>query len=538
MTGTLSGSTLRDAWTLTRTELRTYVRHVTGETRQLVGVGVMLLVFGVFVPMTFVGNAIGFGDALASGSMPLGSASLAFGVVAGIAGYIGAAGGFNQERVGRIGPLVRTSIPPMAVSVGRFCNRSIQALALVLPAAVVLLTGVAIGAGGPVVPLLVALAVVPLFLAALIGGRIVGDLVRYGNERLQVSLWIKAALALGLLVVIFTGTQLLLNAQYEEGGQFGTMIAGPLLPGTPLQAFAGVVFAPLGATVQPLGIAVAGTVLAVIPIGLVVAMRLETRMLVRDLGSDAAETASVDGSHGVPRLFEVTPSARVAWRYLLRTRRDPRTLAHLTPLLFGAMGMGGSAVQDPRIILYIGPAAAVIAGAVLAGGAYCLNPLGDDRDQLPLLLTSTPSLGVVLRGRMLAGIVLGLVVAVGIGAPLGLVEHGPAYVLGQSLLAVVLTTVSTGIAVGLGAIVPKFEQREYMSVERAHPSQWALMGFFFGGLLVGAIGFVLLWATLTGRALPVVAFACAVYVTVLSLVAYGGYRYAVGRVDGFTLDDV
>ena len=535
MTHTFSRTTLRDAWTLTRTELRTYVRHVTGSSRQTVGVAFMVLAFGVLFPLTFIGSAIAFGEALATGSVPLGSAGVAFAVVLSVAGYVGAAGGFNQERVGQIGPLVRTSIPPLAVSLGRFANRSLQALAIFVPATLVLLAGVAVGAGGPVAPLLVAVAVVPLFAVGLVGGRIVGDLVRYANERLAVSLWIKAVLMIVLMVAIFVGTQLLLNSQYEGGGAYGTVIAGPVLPGQPLQALASVVFAPLGAAVQPLGLVVAAATLAAIPVGLVVAMRLETRMLVQDLGSDAA---GVTQSHGVPRLFEVTPSTRVAWRYLLRTRRDPRTLAHLSPLLFGAMGMAGSAVQDPGIVLSLGPAAAVVAGAVLAGGAYGLNPLGDDRDQLPLLLTSTPSVGVVLRGRMLAGIALGIGVAVGIGAPLGLVEHGPGYVLGQSVLAVFLATVSTGIAVGLGAVVPKFERREYMSVERAHPSQWAMMGFFFGGLIVGAIGFVLLWATLSGESLIAVALGWLVYVVVLGLAAGGGYRYAVSRMDAFTLDDV
>jgi hypothetical protein len=65
-----------------------------------------------------------------------------------------------------------------------------------------------------------------------------------------------------------------------------------------------------------------------------------------------------------------------------------------------------------------------------------------------------------------------------------------------------------------------------------------MMGFFFGGLLVGAIGFVLLWATLSGESVPAVALGWLVYVVVLGLAAGGGYRYAVSRMDAFTLDDV
>ncbi|MEF8826593.1 MAG: hypothetical protein V5A27_09685 [Halapricum sp.] len=527
--------TLRDAWTVTRIELRTYLRRLSGSRRQLLAVAGMLAAFGVFFPLTFAPGAIAFGEQLAGGSVPIGSAGYAFWALAGLAGYVGAAGGFNQTRVGTVGPLIRTSIPPIAVSLGRFGTRTAQSLGIVLPAALVLLAGVAIG-GGPAAAALVAVAATPIFAAALISGRIVGDLARYANERLQVSLWVKAGVLLGVMVAIFLATQLLLGAQYEDGGGFGALISGAIVPGTPVQSYASVAFAPFGSTPDALGIAIAWVVLAVIPVGLSLAVRLEAYMLVHDIGDDATADR-VEGTHSVPGPFEVAPATRVAWRYLLRTRRDPRTLAHLSPLLFGAFGLAGSAVQDPGIVLTVGPGAAVVAGAVLSGTAYCLNPLGDDRDQLPLLLTSVPSLGVMLRGRMLAGIVLGLVVAIGVGAPLALVEYGPVYILGQSLLAVVLALASAGIAVGLGAVVPKFERREYMSVERAHPSQWAMLGFFFGGLIVGAIGFGLLWVTLSGPSLPI-AFGWLVYLVVLAITGWGGYRYALRKVDAFTLDDV
>lgn len=530
-------SDLRDGWTLARTELVTQYRHLRGNTRQTLGLVAMALAFAVFVPMTFIGAAMGFGHALVTGSVPLGSGGVVFAATLAISAYLGAAGGFNQPRVGRVGPLIQTSIPPLAVSLGRFWNRALQTLWLFVAATIVLLCGVGVGAASPLPPIVVAVAIVPVFAAGFVVGRILGDLGRYANERVHVSRWLKALVGLVVMGTIFVGTQVLFSSQYEHSNGFSAPMAGAILPGKPLQAYASVAFAPFGSTPQPLGIAVVGAVLVVIPVGFLAAMRLETRMLVSDLGSDAATTDTVE-SHGVPRIFEATPSTRAGWRYLLRTRRDPRTLAHLAPLLFGAFGMGASVVRDPGIVLTIGPAAAVIGGAVLAGAAYCLNPLGDELDQLPLLLTSTPSLGSVLRGRMIAGISLGLVVGLGIGLPLGVVEHGPGYLLGQAALALFLTPVSTGIAIGLGAVAPKFEQREYMNVERAHPSQLAMMGFLFGGAIVGAIGFVLLWATLTGRSPLPVAFGWLVYLTVLGLASWGGYRYAVRRMDGFTMDDL
>jgi len=524
---------LRDGLTVARAELRAQYRQIRSDRRRLLATVVGFLGFSVFLAVSFLSGAIAFGDAFGH-TVPLGTAGVALSAVTVTVMYLGAANGFGQSQVGTVEPLIRTSVPPQAVSIGRVIAQTVQSGWIIVPIGILLLAGVTIG-GGPVVAAAILVAALPLMAVGLLVGRLIGRTASYVNERLQVSLWVKAVLLLALTGAIFLGTQLLLNSRYETGIAFA---AGPIVPGTPLQSYAAVVFAPFGTTPGPLGIAVTGLVLVAIPIGLVGALRLETYMLVTDVGSDASTAEQTKESYGVPSLFDTTPSARVAWRYLVRTRRDPRMLAHLAPLLFGAFGMAGSAFQDPGILLTIGPGVAVVGGAVLAGGAYCLNPMGDDRDQLPLLLTSSPSVDVMVRGRMLAGIALGLAVAISIGTPLAVVEYRPGYLLGQSLLAVVLTTASAGIAVGLGAIAPKFERREYMNVERAHPSQWALLGFLFGGMIVGAIGFLLLGLTLAGEHMLAVAFGWLLYVTILGVSSWGGYRYAVRRFDEFTLDDM
>lgn len=523
----------RGAWTLSRTELRTTIRNVRGNSRQLLGfvfIGLMVIGF----PLLLWEQTTGFGQAVATGTPPIGTLAASYLGVAFAGSYVGFVGGFNQSRVGMVAPLIRTSIPPTAVSIGRFVTRTVEGLAGIVPAGVVLLVGVGVGAGNPVVPVLVGVGALPILGAGVIAGRLVGDVARYINERLQMSLWVRAVLFLGLTIGVFVGTQAVLTPILEEGSLFGPGSIGAILPGAPIQAYASFVLAPLGGTVAVLGLVVAGVLVVGVPLGFGTAIRLETRLLVQNVGGDSA-TARVEGTHNVPWLFNWTPSGRIAWRYLLRTRRDPRTLAHLTPVLFGALGMSGTALEDPSTVLSIGPPAAVIAGAILAGGAYCLNPLGDDREQLPLLLTSTSSIAPLLRGRMLAGIVLGLVVGIGVGTPLALLEHDPAFIVGQSVLAVVLAVASTGIALGLGAAVPKFERREYMNVERAHPSLAVTMVFFMGGLLVGAIGFVLLWVAITDHLLGGVLLLLG-YTAVLGLVAAGGYWYAIRRFQALSLD--
>ncbi|WP_136688853.1 hypothetical protein [Halorhabdus amylolytica] len=535
MTGTKRSSegTFRAAWTLARVELLTTVRNVRGNLRQTVGTGFMLLM-AVGFPLLLWGEATGFGRAAASGALPIGTLAASYLGVVFAGGYVGFVGGFNQSRVGVVGPLIRTSIPPAAVSLGRFVTRTMEGLAGLVPAGVVLLAGVGVGAGSPLVPVLVGIGSLPVAAIGLVAGRLVGDGARYVNERVQVSLWIRATVFVGLIIAIFVGTQAALAPMFEDGSYLKPGSIGSILPGGPLQAYASLVFAPLGATIEALGIVISAALLVIAPLGLVAAIRVETHMLVRDVGGDG-RTPRIEGTDDVPRVFDLTPASRIAWRYLLRTRRDPRTLAHLTPVLFGALGMSGTALEDPHTLLTIGPPGMVIAGSILAGGAFCLNPLGDDRDQLSLLLTSVPAIGPLLRGRMLAGIVLGLVVGIGVGTPLGLVEYSPAFVLGQSLLAVLLVVAGVGTALGLGAAVPKFERREYMSVERAHPSLLITIAFFMGGMAVGAIGFGLLWLTLTEYALEGVGL-LAGYTIVLGVIAAGGYWYATRRFRDIDLD--
>lgn len=372
---------LRNGWTLARTELRAQLRRLRSDRRRLLATVLGMLGFSLFLAVSFVPSAITFGDEFGK-TVPFGTAGVALWAVTMVVAYFGAANGFNQSQVGTVEPLARTSLPPRAVSLGRIIAQTVQSLWFIVPIGTLLLAGVAIG-GGPAVAAVVLLAVLPLLAIGLVVGRVIGTLARYANERLQVSLWVKAILLLGLMGAIFLGTQVLLNSRYESDVQFAV---GPIIPGTPLQSYAAVIFAPFGTTPGPLGVVVTGLVFVAIPVGLLGVLRLETHVLVANLGRDAATAGRVEESYGVPRLFEIAPSARIAWRYLVRTRRDPRMLAHLTPLLFGAFGLAGSAFQDPGVVLTVGPGATVVAGAVLAGSAYCLNPLGDDREQLPLLL--------------------------------------------------------------------------------------------------------------------------------------------------------
>ncbi|MUV89396.1 hypothetical protein GJ629_05335 [Halapricum sp. CBA1109] len=531
----LDRSTVRDAVVVAGTELRAQYRHLRNDLRQGLATAFSLAMFGLFVPLFVLGSAVEFGSRLAAGSVPLGTAGVASAALLVVSGYVGAAGGFNQKRLGNVGPLVRTSVPPLAVSLSRLLDRLVQSLLVLVPACLLLLAGVAVGAGGVFAPVLVVAWALPVLAAGLFVGRAIGSLARYLNEWLGLSLWLKAALVLTLAVGSYVGVMLVLTNQFGTTGEFGGVAIPAFLPGRPLQAYGALAFAPLGAAPGPVGALVAVCLLAAVPLGLVTALRVETRILLTDFGGEENAAAV---TRGVPRPFGATPSLRVAWRYLLRTRRDPRMLAHLAPLLFGAFGLVASAVQDPESLLFSGPITLFVGGVTLAGAAYCLNPLGDDRDQLPLLLTSTASTAVLLRGRALAGTALGLVPAAVIAGPVSAVSFSPAFALGQTLLAVVLSLAGSGTALGLGAIAPKFERREAMGVERPHPSNIAVFGLLFGGIGVGLAGLGLVWWTLSGASLAIVGIAWVVYLLVVSAIGAAGYAYALRTFDALTLDDV
>jgi len=536
----------RDARALLATEIRVRVRSVLADRRKLLGTATSLAMFGLLFPWFFRANVTSFAERVAGGNVPLGPLGAAFTGLCVLGLTVGASTGFGQERAGRVGPLVRTSVPPLAVSLARLASEVLRGLTVFALPAVAVLVFLGAGSGGPVLPLVLATGALPLVLTGLLVGRLAGDAVRYLNLAVGVSLWVKAAAAVVVSLAFFVGTQALLFAETADSGgngangDTGSPLASvsipPLLPGEPLQAYAGVVSSPVGGSPRALGWAVGALLLAAVPVALVVALRVETRLLFREVSGDRAGDG-VAGTSGVPRPFTVGPGPRVAWRYLLRTRRDPRILSHLMIVLFMGIGSLGNVVQDPGSITGIGPPVAVIGGAVIAGAAYCMNPLGDDVDQLPLLLTSADSTDLLLRGRALAGAAIGLPLALGAGVPLAAIGRSPVFAAWLAVLAVALVFAGTGAALGLGALVPKFERYEYMSVERPHPSNYVVFGYLIGTMLVGGLGFALVDRSASGGAGALVGVAWTVYLGVVGGVGLAGYVYARRRFDDLSLDE-
>lgn len=400
-------------------------------------------------------------------------------------------------------------------------------------------TSAVAGNSGPALVLLVlAAAGLPIFLTVYALARLARLSIFFVRNRFYPSSWARAIAypvvlvgVYGSLVVLYL---LVTSAETASDGPYPEAF----LPGEPLQAYASLALAPLGATPRSAGLRIASGALvaSLLLFGLV--GLIETRLL-RSPDEDPSVRA-IGGSkptQRVPQPFAWAPAGRVAWRYFLRTGRDARLLAHLTPLLVITViviGLGCLLGVVPPVV--VGPAG-VIGAPVIAGAAYCLNPLGDERQQHSFQYTSARTARVLLRGRALAGGTLGAAWATAILVPLGVAAGDVSWTLTTVALSVLLALLAPGIALGIGTALPGLEDRKYMGIEWTYPSTMAMSGYVVCCLVVGLAGLALVEYTLDGTLpLRVAVRYWGVYLAVVGVPALGGYLYAVWRYRRFSLD--
>ncbi len=177
-------------------------------------------------------------------------------------------------------------------------------------------------------------------------------------------------------------------------------------------------------------------------------------------------------------------------------------------------------------------------GTFLAGATFGLNPLGDDRPQLPLLLLTTTSPRALVRGRLLAGIAVGLPIAVLI--PLASVGLGTSVLRALAFAGVGVGTclAAAMFALGIGAAYPIYEEREFWGTETVVPSTLVMIGYLFivGGGTV--LGLLVTWFAVTGNLVltPVFLVGFGIYLLLTVGVPYGAYYYAIRRYRRYTFD--
>ena len=311
----------------------------------------------------------------------------------------------------------------------------------------------------------------------------------------------------------------------------------------PLTEYVAVAFlgTPLSQSLSPVGLVVLLLFVALTPVGLAVATRSATTLWFTDAPeSERAKRAKTStGGFAVPRPFAATKPGRIAWGHLVRAVRHPQEFSHLVTVVFFLGPIGTTFVQSSGDAL--GPLAAATGvglATYLAGATFGLNPLGDDRPQLSLVLLSGTAPRTLVRGRVAAGVAIAAPAAV--LAPAASLGLGTAPRLAAAFVAVGLPmcVVASLFSVGLGASYPVYEEREFWGAETVVPSPIVMMTYLF---VVGAgtvIGLFATWFALSGR-LParlLVAVGVSLYLLTTAGVSYGSYRYAVRRYRRYAFD--
>jgi ABC-2 type transport system permease protein len=392
------------------------------------------------------------------------------------------------------------------------------------------LVAFAVGAGSPATVLLALAAALPVVVFAATVGYLLALVGAAAGRRLPHVTGLKFGAYVGGMALVGLSGPLL--AESVERGAVGPLERAAAIPVADYAALA-LIGTPAG-VVTPAGAATALAVLALTAGGVAVAPRLAAHLWFTEANRTGETVAERHAE--MPRTFAATPSLRVAWRYLLLARRAPRRLVHLSVFLFLLFPLTGVVVAAPDAIPAVASGSAVVFGTLLSGAAFGLNPLGDEGDALPALLVTGVGGRRLVRGRLLAGLAVGVPLAV-LGA-LGLwlsLDLDPRA--GAGLLVGVgpLSLAAGCVALGLGAAVPKFESEEIFGVETVHPSRIPLLLYVYGGLVAVPLGLALLALPPDTVDRTVHLAALAVYAVVVGALSVGGYVYAVRRVDGYEL---
>ena len=527
---------LRHGRRIARAEFRRSVRRATGDWRRLVGLAVAALFFGgallVTLPTTYlIGRAARSVSAVpffapAATLLPVTLLSIAaFRTVERIGG---------SEAEG----LLLTTVHPRAVVVGLIGSEIARLSVWIgLPIAATVVA-FALGLGSPTLVVTAAAVAVPTVCWAAVWGYAVGiaalRLLRRLPRVRRVAKWVGVGAVLLAIAGSQLAGQLLADDATAVASLLDTVAVAPVAEYVAL-AFVGT---PLSQPVTPAAVAVLAGVLVLTPVGLAVAVGQATALWYSDTTVGSGRSGRTgSGGFDAPRPFAAAPSGRIAWGHLVRAVRHPQELSHLVIVVFFIGPIGSTIVQssgDALGLLVAGTGAGL--GTYLAGATFGLNPLGDARPQLPLLLLTGPDARTIVRGRVVAGLAVGLPVVwllSGVGAWLGAPPAAAAF----GIVGSVLCLPAAAFAVGIGTAYPVYEEREFWGSETVVPSTLVTLSYL---AVVGggtAIALVVTWYGLSGVALTTATTAGLAVSFLLTLgVPYGCYRYAVRRYRRYTVD--
>ena len=508
--------------TIVQVDLRTGARAVRDQPRLLVGWllgGVFFAVAGAyaFVAGWAAGAVLRGGElSLLVGSSPDSAAGgLLLGSLA-AASFFGLASLADEDTTAPVDVLLRTSVPTSTVVLARQVSQGIRSGSILLVPAVGGVLGLGVGARSPALFVLAFGAVVLSLGTGFVLGRLFGAVGRLVLSSVVRSAWLRLPLQGVAAVGAVVGVWLAIDGRLFGGvvSTWGTATAASVGRG---------VLWPVEGSPDVAGVIALLALAPAFVLTGVALVRVETRQLAQ--AERESNKRAATESRGVPALFERRTSALVAWRLLLRSVRAPSILSHLgLVILYPLFVIPVLLLQGTGGVALVG-AVVFVVGIVFAGGAYCLNPFGDDRQQTPLVLTSVSDPRVLLHGRALAGLIGGTALAL---TGIGMLATGGRYLLalGALMISPVLLLSSVGTALGIGTLVPKRERSEYMNVERIHPSILGTTVFEFGGFAIVGAGLGLIFWVVNQGLGPIITWFGVGYLLLVGGTGIGGYAYA------------
>lgn len=529
---------LRHGSQVARAEFRRSVRQYTGDWRRLLGLAVAVLFLGggllVTVPSAYVLGRTARSVSAIPFFAPIATVLPAL--------LVGLSAFRTVERIGAANAeaLLLTTVHPRAAVVGLIGSEVARLGAWFGVPLAATVAAFALGLGSPTFLIAVTAVAVPTVCWAAVWGYALGLGVLRVLRRLPRVRRVLKWLGVGVLLVGIVGSQLV--GQFVVDGSVPVGLTVDDIAFAPVAEYVALAFVgtPLSRPVSLQAVAVFAGILCLTPVGLAVATRQASALWFTDITADTGSAAerTTTGGFDVPWPFATTAAGRVAWGHLVRAARHPQELSHLLVVVFFLGPIGSAFLQssgDALGILVAGTGVGL--GTYLAGATFGLNPLGDDRPQLPVVLLAGTDARTIVRGRVLAGVAVGLPVAVtvpAVGAGLG---AQPTVTAAFAAVGALLCITAATFAVGVGAAYPVYEEREFWGSETVVPSTLVMLTYLAvvsGGT---AIGLVVTWYGSSGLTLTLTVVAgLAAYILLTLGIPYGCYRYAVRRYDQYTLE--
>ncbi|QLH77881.1 hypothetical protein HZS55_11480 [Halosimplex rubrum] len=522
---------------VTRTALRQTYRRVRESKRMT---AFFLLIPGFFALQVsgLVGpGAYDLGRRFAAGEVAPVVARVRGTVLSGVVllalmGTLGAAGGNSEFKDRYVTFLTATST--RAVAVGSVARQTAVWTALFWPVALAGAVAFAVGAEAPVAAVSLVAGSLWLFVVAGVATAPIGFGARWLLDGYGLSKNARFGLGVGMLGLFY----LVLFTRRTVGAALGATPlswAGDLLLLTVRDA---------GASPARAGgflLATVGLVLG----SLAASVRLAEAVWYDDraLGDDDEE-AGDDPATATPVrdvLASVVPRPTAAlvettWR---RTKRTPKTLWYVYPAVFVGLVMAEQLVYSGPFDAAMYAPVVAFTGALAAGSGFTLNPLGTEGDALPALLTAGVSSETFVRAKAYAVVlpVMPLLVGAALGTAIGVGVSSPLVVAAIGVFAVALAVVAPLCSLALGVHYPPGDEG-LLGEDVQIPNKSASAAYTLGMVTVGAPGLGALGAYARPSPVDPATVAVGVGATAIlaALVAWGGYRHAVAKLDAYSVE--